>query len=793
MQFRNRLDSVGHSVPYAEGRAKLHGEPIYTFDLALPGMLHVKLLRSPHAHARIVSIDTAGAAGMPGVRAVATGADIAGLPQPKYGKRIRDQAVLAMDKVRFVGDIVAAVAAGSEEDAIAAVQKITVQYDVLPSVMTIDDALKPGAPLLFDEPQPGYVTPYQSGARSFKEPEPNVLYRFEFETGEPIDETFARCVHIFTDRFVTTRLAHMCLEPFVVLASETHRGIELWSCSQYPFQLREEISTMFGEPEHRVVVNTAFVGGAFGGKSFCKLEPIAVMMSRLSGRPVRLCLTMDETIALTTKHAAVLEIKTGVAADGTFLARDSRIWLDSGAYSDASALVADKAGYRIPGPYRWQAIRTRVDCIRTTSIPGGSFRGFGGVQAAFASESQVDMIARRIGRSPDEIRLKNFLSIGEEFVPGERGMDCDLAAGYRASLARGSKLLPISAEPHLKRGVGSAAAFKDGGGEPRVARARIKMTTQGRVSISTSGIDMGQGSVTAMCQIAAEALRVPVSWVSHTSISTEHSPFDVGTYASSAIALIGGALVDGADNIRAQVLDISAGILGIPVAELTFDNDWTVSHAAERHSLAQILLKHFGGTGYELEGEGKFIVPADAIAPLKSKRMFWMPCWSHAQVEVDIETGCCKILSLDVAIDAGRAINPASAHGQVKGGALQALGHALFEGLVYDGDVPANGTPWSYRAPFVTDLPEQFTSHLEEHGMGPGPFGSKGIGEAPVLGIAAAVANAVEDAVGVRITTLPITPEKILRALRERDASRNDAQEGETNEFHTLHQPEVSL
>lgn len=776
LHLRNRLVSVGHSTPYAEARAKLHGELIYTFDLAMPGMLHVKLLRSPHAHARILSIDTSRAAAMPGIRAVATGVDAARLPQPRYGKRIRDQAVLAIDKARFVGDIIAAVAADSEEQALAALERIDVQYEVLPSVMTMDDALKHGAPLLFEEPQPGYIAPYQSGARGTKEPEPNILYRFEFESGDPIDEAFARAAHVFTDRFTTSRLAHLCLEPFVTIASNTYRGIEIWSCSQYPFQLREEIALMFGEPDHRVLVNTAFVGGAFGAKSFCKLEPIAVLMSRLSGRPARLCLTMDETIALTTQHAATIEIKTGVAADGTFLARDSRIWLDAGAYSDASALVADKAGYRVPGPYRWTAIRTRVDCVRTTTIPAGSFRGFGGMQAAFASESQVDMIARRIGLAPEELRLRNFLSIGELIVPGERGMDCDLAGGYRTSLSRLERLRSAAPSPHLRRGYGTASAFKDGGGEPRVARARIKVTTHGRTTIATAGVDMGQGSVTAMCQIAAEALNIPVSWVSHASISTEYSPFDVGTYASSAIALIGGALMDGAHHVRTQAINVASQALGVATHDLVFDSEWTVSHGGNKHSLAQILLKHFGGTGFELEGEGEFIVPADPVAPLKSKRMFWMPCWSSAQVEVDVETGCCRILSLDVAIDAGRAINPAASHGQVKGGALQALGQTLFEGLSYDGDAPANGTPWSYRAPFISDLPDRFTSHLEEHGMGPGPFGAKGIGEAPVLGIAAAVANAVEDAVGVRITTLPITPEKILRALRERDDHGNHAQ-----------------
>ena len=776
VHLRNQLDSVGQSTPYAEARSKLHGEPIYTFDIAMPGMLHVKLLRSPHAHARILSIDTSRAAAMPGVRAVATGVDAARLPQPRYGKRIRDQAVLAIDKVRFVGDLVAAVAADSEEQALAALDHIDVEYDVLPSVMTMDDALTPDAPVLFEEPQPGYVAAYQSGARGIKEPEPNILYRFEFETGDSIDQVLASATHVFTDRFSTTRLAHLCLEPFVTIASDSYRGIEIWSCSQYPFQLREEIALMFGEPDHRVLVNTAFVGGAFGAKSFCKLEPIAVLMSRLSGRPARLCLTMDETIALTTLHAGIIEIKTGVAADGTFLARDSRIWLDAGAYSDASALVADKAGYRVPGPYRWAAIRTRVDCVRTTTIPAGSFRGFGGMQAAFASESQVDMIARRIGLPPEELRLRNFLSIGEFIVPGERGMDCDLAGGYRASLLRLDQVRSAASAPHLRRGYGTASAFKDGGGEPRVARARIKMTTHGRAMIATAGVDMGQGSVTAMCQIAAEALNIPVTWVSHASISTEHSPFDVGTYASSAIALIGGALMDGANHVRIQALTAASQVLGIATQDLALGNDWTICHREKIYPLAQILLKHFGGTGFELEGEGEFIVPADAVAPLNSKRMFWMPCWSSAQVEVDVETGCCAILSLDVSIDAGRAINPAAAHGQIKGGALQALGQALFEGLSYDGDAPANGTPWSYRAPFTIDLPDSFTSHLEEHGMGPGPFGAKGIGEAPVLGIAAAVANAVEDAVGVRITTLPITPEKILRALRERDDHGKHAQ-----------------
>jgi CO/xanthine dehydrogenase Mo-binding subunit len=764
MRKPNQLRIVGERVQAQDGAAKVKGTAVYTCDRALPGMLHAKVLRSPHAHARIRGIDTRRALQVPGVHAVLSGRDLKGL-NAIYGVRIKDQPVLAIDKVRYYGDVVAAVAAEDEAAAFRALALIGVDYDVLPPVMSIEEALAPAAPLIFEEPQIVALRPHGVTGEGIPEPGPNLLYQFNHDVGD-IEAGLAACDHVFEDKFSFSRMTPYQMEPFVALARVEGEMVEVWTCSQDPFLIRQDIAGIFSLPDHRVRVHASYIGGGFGGKSFCKLEPLVVLLARKCGRPVRLCLSMDENFLTLSQHGALLVLKTGVKSDGSFVARDARIYLDSGAYADASALVTDKAGYRLPGPYRWAALRTRAYAVRTTTVPSGSFRGFGSPQANFASESQIDMIARRLGLDPLELRLKNLLGPGDRYLGRDAPIDSDFAQG----LKKAAQCIHYGKPRDRARGVGIAIGFKDGGGEARAARAAVKITVSGRVVVQAGSCEIGQGTATALSQIAAEILNVPYDWVRYGEIDTDVTPYDQGTHASSGIAVAGSAVAQAAHEVRDQVLRFAAEKLGCTPHDL-YLKDWTVAKGGQVFPLQPLAIEYFGGYGCEFVGRGFFKVNEDLTTALNAQRLFWMPSWTGVEVEVDEETGQYVVTDFVSGTDAGRIINAGAVRGQVEGGALQGLGQAMFETLIYSGERLATATPLSYRLPLATDLPQYFQSFVEEHGMGPGPFGSKGIGESSIMGVAAALANAIEDAIGVRITSLPITPEKILTALDAKAAS----------------------
>jgi CO/xanthine dehydrogenase Mo-binding subunit len=758
-QFR----ALGAPLPRLDADAKITGAARYAADLALPRMLHAKVLRSPHPHARVKRIDARRARTLAGVSAVVTRDELAGL-NPTYGYFIKDQPIVAIDKVRYIGDMVAAVAAESEAIALAALARIEVGYELLPTVATIEEALAPVAPALFEAPQIGIVPAYGAGASGVKEPAKNICYRFRYTTGDAA--AFAEADRVFEDEFRFSRMQHYHLEPFVTLARVEDGTIELWSSTQNPFALRKELARIFNHPEQNIRVHVPFLGAGYGAKNNCKTEPIAVLLAKLSGRPVRFCLTQEESFLTQSQHAAILRLKTGVKADGAFVARSSEILLDAGAYSDASPLVAEKAGYRINGPYRWRHIDTRCDCVMTNTTPAGPFRGFGGTQASWASESQIDMIARRLGLDSVAIRKQNLLGLKEPYVPGESGIDSDLRAGLDLVASE----IGYGKRPRVRgRGIGVAIGFKDSGGVNKPAQAQVKTTTSGGIIVSCGAVEMGQGIQTAMTRIVAELFAAPPERVTYAPINTDVTPFDQGTNASSAIVVMGKAVELAARDCLRQILDFAAGALSCEPAELRLDN-WAVIRGNTPHPLAPLIMRHFGGTGYEFVGRGSFKVEADHRAPLEAQCVSWEIGWGAAEVEVDEATGQVAVKQLVVSGDAGRAIQKDVCRGQDEGAAVMALGQALFEHMSYDGAVLTNLAAAKYRVPLATDLPERFVSITQEQGHGPGPFGTKGMGEAGILPVAPAIANAIEDAVGVRITSLPITPEKVLAALDERAA-----------------------
>ncbi|MEE2996156.1 MAG: xanthine dehydrogenase family protein molybdopterin-binding subunit, partial [Pseudomonadota bacterium] len=531
------LHVVGADLPRTDAVPKTTGTAVFTVDVSFPGMLHAKVLRSPHAHARVVSVDASAARAMPGVHAVLTRDELQGL-SPVYGYFIKDQPIVAMDKVRYIGDAVAAVAAETECEAVAALEKIKVEYDLLPVMSTVEEAMADDAAELFEEEPPGVIPPYGHGASGYRRIGPNNCYRFSYETGDTMS-AFEKCDHIFEDRFLFSRDQHFHLEPFVSVARYQGDVIEVWSSCQNPFPLRKELARVFQHPENLIRVNVPYIGAGYGAKNNCKAEPIAIRLARLCGRPVRYCMTMEENFLTQCQHAAVLELKSGVMADGAFVARSGRVLLDSGAYSDASPLVAEKAGYRLPGPYKWKHLEIDCDCILTNTTPAGPYRGFGGTQATWASESQIDIIARKLGRDPMDLRFQNLKDLGEAYVPGESGMDSDLRTGMSLVADR---IGYRDRKSGNGRGMGLSIGFKDAGGVNKPAQARIRITTNGGIYLQCGTVEIGQGVHTALSQIVAELLNAPLERVSYPAVNTDYTPFDQGTNASSAVVVMAKAV-----------------------------------------------------------------------------------------------------------------------------------------------------------------------------------------------------------------------------------------------------------
>lgn len=763
------LRTVGADARRTDADEKVAGKAVYTVDVTLPGMLHAKVLRSPHGHARIVSIDASAARTMPGVHAVLTRDELADIKMPVYGYFIKDQPIVATDKVRYEGDIVAAVAADDEAAANRALAAIEVTYEPLPAAADIEAALADDAAELFEEAPIGIVPGYGKGASGELRPRKNVCYRFSYETGSV--DVFDACDHVFEDEFRFSRMHHFHLEPFVTVADWSREDrVELWTSCQNPFPLRKEIARIFGIGENRISVKVPYIGGGFGSKNNCKTEPVALALSRMTGRPVRFCLTLEEGFLTNTQHAAILKVKTGVMNDGTLVARQSTIFLDSGAYSDGSPLVAEKAGYRIPGPYRYKHISTDCYCVMTNTAPAGPFRGFGGTQTTWACESQIDMIAHRLGLDPVEMRRKNLIELGEPFVPGESGMDSDLRDGLDLVVRelgydrRGD----LKDDGPIKRGMGLAIGFKDGGGVNKPALARVKVSTNGDIFLHCGTIEIGQGVQTALTSVVAEIFGTDRARVRYMPVDTDHTPFDQGTNASSGIAVMGQAVERAAIAARDKVLALAAEVLDCAPDDVTLE-DWEIRKGNEAHPLAPMVMGYYGGTGFEFVGDGFHKAQNSHDAPLETPCVFWELGWGGAQVAVDTETGKVTVERLFVTGDAGRAINHLVCRGQDEGAAVMGLAQALFERMLYDGPRLVNGDALMYRVPLVEDLPAEFWSITQEQGHGPGPFGSKGMGEGGMLPIASAIANAIYDAVGVRITELPLSPERVLAALRAED------------------------
>ncbi|MCZ6548666.1 MAG: xanthine dehydrogenase family protein molybdopterin-binding subunit [Deltaproteobacteria bacterium] len=767
MRKGRALKIAGTGAQRVDGVEKVTGKAVYTGDIELPGMAYAKILRSPMSHARLVSVDARKAEGLSGVLAVLTLHDLSGL-NSYYGATYKDQSIVAVEKVRYVGDPVAAVAAVDEAVAEEALELIDVEYEELPAVTSLDEAIVPGAPLVHEtESVKAELRGSKYGAPArFKGT--NICYYFGYSRGDVV-QGFKKSDYVFEDTFRFSKVQHYSLETHVNIAHFNGDKLTVWSSCQDPFNLRDHLAGIFGLPLNRVRIIVLSVGGAYGGKRYVKAEPIAAALSWKARCPVKLALSVGESFKTITRHPARIRIKTGVTRQGRLTARECEIYMDTGAYADAGPRVTQKAGYRSLGPYRIPQVKVDAHGVYTNTVPAGAFRGFGSVQVTWAYESQMDMIAERLGIDPLEFRLKNLLKKGEDYTPGDTPVDCDLREG----LLKVAKALDWKHKPSRPNtGKGLSCCIKDAGGTYKISGATVKMSSDGSVVVLTGTVEIGQGSRTALSQVVAEELALGLDRVSMAQLDTDVTPYDVSTSASSSMTVMGLAVQRAAQDVRRQLFRAAAKVLGERADKLTLKNGKVHAPKGQGVPYSKVIADYFGSKAGEIVGKGLYQDKKSKKAVLGSPTTFWEVGWGGAEVEVDPDTGDIRIVKYISIADVGKAINPLQCLGQDEGAVLFGIGHTLFEEMVYEDGQLLNPNLIDYRVPTFRDLPEDFDSILLENGNGPGPFGSKGMGEGGLLPVASAIAMAVSNAVGVRICDLPLSPPKVWRALQAKKGAR---------------------
>ncbi|HVQ75940.1 MAG TPA: xanthine dehydrogenase family protein molybdopterin-binding subunit [Candidatus Binatia bacterium] len=752
------LRVVGHSVRRVDALEKVTGQARYVSDLERPGMLHVKLLRSPYARARIARADATGARSAPGVRAALTAADLDWC-DPYFGPAYRDRPILAAGVVRYEGEPVAAVAAEDEGAAAAALDLIEVEYEEQPAVTTLDEALAPGAPLVHTgEALSGHFADLSSLR---PRPGTNVCHQFHFERGRAVG-ALAEADVVVEDAYVFPRVQHYSMEPHAAVAAwDEQEGLTVWASTQNPYSVRVELAKMFALPLSRIRLVVPHLGGGFGGKTYAKIEPIVAAVARMAGRPARLVLTVEEAFRTVRRCDARVRVRVGLRRDGRLWAVECHADYDVGAYADIGPRVIQKGTYTATGPYRVPHVALDARAVYTNTTPGGAFRGFGVPQLAWALESLLDEAARRLGRDPVDLRGQNLLHHGEEFAPGDTPID----GKFEESLRRAAAAIRWTQAGAAGRGKGVAMMMKASIG-PSVSEAIVRLHADASVTVLASTVEMGQGARTVMAQIAAEVLQVPIERVTVATPDTGITPYDQTTSSSRSTTMMGRAVQEAAEDVLGQLLHVAARRLGVAVAEIAVA-DASVAAGDSRLTYPELLAERFGMGGGELIGRG-VVAPGRSAAPLGGSTPFWEMAVGAAEVSVDEETGAVTVEEYVSVADVGRRINPLQCEAQDEGAVVQGLGHTLTEEMVYEGGQLLNADLVGYRVPRADDVPSRMACHFVENTDGPGPFGAKGAGEGSLVPVSPAVANALARLTGVRMRELPMTPERVWRALRAR-------------------------
>lgn len=749
--------TIGKDVPQVTARAKVLGRAQYAGDIQRAGMLHGKVLRSPYPHARIVHIDTAAARALPGVKVVLTGADA---PRTRWGVHHKERLILADGVVRFAGEEVAAVAAVTEEIARDALDLIHVEYEELPAILTPDEAL--------DDDAPG-IHPGRN----------NISHDIRFARGD-VDAGFAQAHLVHEATYQVHAQYPGYLEPMATVAMlDPDERLLVWTSTQSVFLARARLASALELPASRIRVAQTTTGGGFGGKLVEDANNlIAGLLALKTGKPVRLVNNrLEDFLACCSSLPETITLRMGLDREGLITAKEVRIVAECGAYSGLCAEVMHVSAMRSDNMHRLQNVRSHATLVYTNNPPHGAFRGFGGTQMQFALNSHIHTMAGMLGIDPVQIHLRNAIGAGETSVHGwkigstglaECIAQCTEAIGWEA------KRLRTKGQGTRRRGVGMAAVMHVSGnrtiGNWDGSTVTVKINEDGRVIVNSGECDMGQGAMTMFSQVVAHELDIPLSHVQVIAPDTDTSPFCIGSLASRVTIVGGNAAIVAARAARDKLFALAATLLSAPVDQLEMraGSVCVRGEPARKAPLADLARQHIwrhGGEGIQVSGtwDARTVMHDDTVYGNIA------PAYSFAaqavEVEVDTDTGQVTVLDSFLSDDCGRAFNPQAIHGQSNGAAAQAIGWALYEQLQLEGGRLMNGNFADYTMPTADALPHLRSGIVESNDPN-GPYGAKGASETAILPGAPAIANAVFDAIGVRFTTLPITPEKVLAGLR---------------------------
>ena len=734
---------------------KVTGGAVYASDIRVPGMAHGRILRSAVPHARITRLDVTEASALDGVVTILTGEDMATLAQIHWGLFLNDRPVIAIDKVRYVGEPVALVVAETLEIAEAALDLIDIDYEHLPFVDTAAAAIAPDAPMLHDVHDA--IADFYFTGQAKPVAGTNIFQKFEVSTG---DATAAECdaAHVFEHTYTFPGVSHFALEPHSVVAAFEGDNLTVWSGAQSPTAVQKVLSRVFGIAVANIRVIVPFVGGGFGGKASVKIEPLVVAAARKAGRPVRVTLTLAESMLTCRRLGATMTLHTSLDKTGKILSKRATILLDGGAYADTGPAVAAKAAHRIIGPYDIANLEIEAKAVYTNTVPGASFRSIGGPQAVWATESQMDEIADAMGIDPVELRRRNLLPRGGEILDTLRPLDADI-----------SDMIGRADQAIMNLGDGAAAGIAVAATDPGIlplGGALVRVLVDGSIIVMSNSVDIGQGVRTVLREIVAKMLNQNPNSIQIANPDTSTTPFDWGTGASRSTVIMGLAVEDAARDASDQILALASSVFDGAPNDLRLVPGG-VAHGDEFLPFQDVYHRAFGVDSGEVVGRA-MVTPTRDGSDFKKSPLFWETAVGACDIDVDQEIGTLSVTRYVGVADIGHAINPSGAEGQEEGAAVQGLGHALFERLDYVDGQPVNATPIAYRVPAIGDIAKRAHTVLIENGDGPGPMGAKGMGEGGILPVAPAIANALARRYGIRIRDLPLTPERIWRALRKR-------------------------
>ena len=758
--------SVGHSIERLDAAEKATGEAQYVDDLYRPGMLHGAILGSIHAHAKIGGYKLDAARSIPGVAAVLTGEDFS---SGRTGAFCKDELPLARGKTIYMGEPVAVVAASDVETARRAARAIEIDYEPLPAVLTIDEALATGAPLVHED-----LANYAKIAPSFSEG--NVLWQCRLEEGK-IDSAWSQCDVIVEDVFETAAQHHMYMEPCGALA-EIDRGgrLTIWSSCQSVHLVQQRVAEWLSIPMGRIRALAPKIGGGFGAKGGLHVQHLAAALALKTGRPVKMVLSRVEDFEIVrSRHPARVIMKTGAKKDGTLLAREASIFLDGGAYADESPTVLSFAVLMARGPYRIPHLRSRGLVVYTNKLKASAFRGFGNPQVTFAGESQIDRIAEQLDIHPVELRLRNAVDAGDRWAGGQTLPACGLRECL-TKLREAVEAAPaLPSAPQHRRGVGYSA-FAHISGLLSTA-CNIYLRSDGSVAVNTGVVDIGQGSDTILTQICADALMLTPERISFASPDSDSSPYNWKTAASRVTYMAGRVVLAATIEVRDKILRQASEIMECSAEDLEIRPGGLVSLkgvAAKTVTFAQVASHALARLGGPIMGASSLLFDGERLDPKRaliegfafSNLGAYIFGAQAVEAEVDEVTGAVRVLRAWSAHDVGCAINPQMVEGQIQGGFVQGLGYALTEEMQWDESGRlTNPTLMDYKVPTALDTPIEINPIIVEHPEPSGPFGAKGVGEPGLIGTAASIANAVARATGKRLYRLPMTPERVLDAL----------------------------